>query len=88
MHRILCVYLDGTIYEDQMKSLGLYGGKERLPSIAFNTRDRTQVPFPEELPINKDTILQFIANFISGKLKSVEDTKEMAKKALMLEYYC
>lgn len=85
MHRILCVYLDGTLYEDQMKSLGLYGGKERLPSLAFNTRDRTQVPFPEELPINKDTILQFVANFISGKLKSVEDSKEMAKKALMLE---
>ena len=83
VHRVLFVYLDGTMYEDQMKSLGLYGGKERLPSLAFNTRDRSQVPFPEELPINRDTILQFIANFLSGKLKSIEDTKELAKKALM-----
>lgn len=80
--RILFVYLDGTLYEDQMRALGLYGGKERLPSLAFNTRDRTQAPFPEELAINKDTLLQFCADFISGKIKSVTDSKEMAKKAL------
>mmetsp|Transcript_36873 Transcript_36873/g.73380 ORF Transcript_36873/g.73380 Transcript_36873/m.73380 type:complete len:717 (+) Transcript_36873:43-2193(+) len=82
-HRILFVYLDGNLHGDQMKSLGLYGGKERLPSIAFNTRDGAQVPFPEELPINKDTILQFCADYISGKLRSPDDAKEMAKKALM-----
>lgn len=80
--RIAFVYLDGNLYEDQMRSLGLYGGRERLPSMAFNTRDRTQAPFPEELPINKDTILQFCADFISGKIKSADDSKEMAKKAL------
>jgi hypothetical protein len=80
--RIAFVYLDGALYEDKMRSLGLYGGKERLPSMAFNTRDSSQIPFPEELPINTDTILQFCANFISGKLRSPEDSKEMAKKAL------
>jgi thioredoxin-like negative regulator of GroEL len=80
--RILCVYLDGTLYEDQMKLLGLYGGKERLPSLAFNTRDGSQIPFPEELPINSESLLQFMANFISGKLRNIDDTKEMAKKAL------
>jgi thiol-disulfide isomerase/thioredoxin len=69
-HRILFVYLDGTKHGDQMKSLGLYGGKERLPSIAFNTRDGAQVPFPEELPVNKDTILQFCADFISGMCRT------------------
>jgi hypothetical protein len=26
-----------------LRSLGLYGGKERLPSIAFNTREHSQV---------------------------------------------
>lgn len=80
--RILFVYLDGTKHFDQMKSLGLYGGKEALPSLAFNTRDGTQAPFPEELPINSETILQFCADFISGKIRSVDDAKEMAKKAL------
>ncbi|KAJ1432618.1 hypothetical protein B484DRAFT_313858, partial [Ochromonadaceae sp. CCMP2298] len=80
--RILFVYLDGVQHQDQMKSLGLYGGQERLPSIAFNTRDGSQVPFPEELPVNRDTLLQFCADFVSGKLRSIEDTKEMAKKAL------
>lgn len=81
-HRILFVYLNGVEHQDQMKSLGLYGGKERLPSLAFNTRDGSQVPFPEELPVNKDTILQFCADYISGKLRSPDDAKEMAKKAL------
>jgi hypothetical protein len=76
------VYLNGAEHHDQMKSLGLYGGKERLPSMAFNTRDGSQVPFPEELPVNKDTILQFCADYISGKVRSADDAKEMAKKAL------
>jgi thiol-disulfide isomerase/thioredoxin len=80
--RIVFVYLDGNLYEDQMRSLGLYGGKERLPQLAFNTRDRTQAPFPEEFAINKETILQFCADYISGKIKSIDDSKDMAKKAL------
>lgn len=61
---------------------GLFGGKERLPSLAFNTRENLQIPFPEELPINRDTLLQFCADFLSGKLKSAFDTSEMAKKVL------
>lgn len=82
--RISFVFADGTLHADQMRSLGLYGGKERLPSIAFNTKDRSVVPFPEELPINKDTILQFTADFLSGKLKNASDAKELAKKALQV----
>ena len=42
-------------YVDKMKSLGLYGGKERLPSLAFNTKSGSQIPFPENLPINRET---------------------------------
>ena len=80
--RIAFVYLDGNLFEDKMRSLGLFGGKERLPSLAFNTRDGAQIPFPEELPINRDTLLQFCADFVSGKLRSPDDSKEMAKKAL------
>lgn len=80
--RIAFVFLDGNLYGDKMRSLGLYGGKERLPSMALNTRDGKQIPFPEELPINRDTILQYCADFLSGKLRSVDDTAEMAKRAL------
>jgi hypothetical protein len=40
------------------------------------------VPFSELLPINKDTIMQFVADYISGKLRSPEDAEEMAKKQL------
>ena len=80
--RISFVFLDGNGYIDKMKSLGLYGGKERLPSLAFNTKSGSQIPFPESLPINRDTLMQFCADFISGKLQSKADAQEMARKAL------
>jgi hypothetical protein len=68
--------------EDQMRSLGLYGGKERLPSIAFNLKDHRKIPFPEELPINRESIAQFCADFLSGRLQNAADAKAAAKKAL------
>ena len=37
--RVSFVYVDGNQHEDQMRSLGLYGGAARLPSIAMNTRE-------------------------------------------------
>lgn len=80
--RFSFVYLDGTKHEDQMRNLGLYGGAARLPSVAFNTRDNIQAPFPEELPINKDALLTYCAAMISGKLRNSDDSKEMARKAL------
>lgn len=76
------VYVDGIANQDKMKSLGLYGGESRLPSLAFNTRENRKVPFPEELPINFDTINQYCAEFLSGKLKSPKDSLEFIQKAL------
>ena len=76
------VYLDGTVHEDQMRNLGLYGGAARLPSLAFNTRDNLQAPFPEELALNKDTILTYCAAMLSGKLRTPKDSEEVARKAL------
>jgi len=80
--RVSFVYADGVAFEEQMRPLGLYGGKERLPSIAFNLKDGRQLPFPEELAINHETIGQFVADFLSGKLNSAQDAKERAKKAM------
>lgn len=80
--RISFVYLDGNKHQDQMRSLGLYGGAERLPSLAFNTKDKKQIPFSEKLAINKETLTQFCADFISGKLQSAKDAEELAKKQL------
>ena len=65
-----------------MRNLGLYGGAARLPSLAFNTRDGLQAPFPEEPPINKDTMLSYCAAMITGKLRNEQDAREVAKKAL------
>jgi len=80
---ITFVYLDGNLHKDQMRSLGLFGGRERLPSLAFNTKDGRQIPFSEKLPINADTLLQFCADFLSGKLNSAADAEEAARKALL-----
>jgi thiol-disulfide isomerase/thioredoxin len=81
--KVSFVYLDGNMYEDKMRALGLYGGVERLPSLAINTRGGVQAPFPEEYGVNKDTMLQFCINFLSGKIKNPNDAKELAKKALV-----
>lgn len=81
--RILFMYLDGNAFPDQMKSLGLLGGVERLPSIAFNTRDKSQLVFPESLPINFDTLNKFAAGVLYGKLRSKKDIKEFQDKALV-----
>ncbi|CAM9811061.1 unnamed protein product [Discosporangium mesarthrocarpum] len=73
--RLIFLYADGNIFADSMKSLGLFGDKERLPQIAFNTMDGRQYPFPEELPINQETILRFCAAFLSGRLRTTADAK-------------
>lgn len=61
----------------------MFGGAERLPSLAFNTRDKKQIPFSEKLSINKETLTQFCADYISGKLASAKDAEELAKKQLL-----
>lgn len=80
--RIVFVYIDGVAYADQMVTLGIFGGAERLPAIAFNTKDGRQMPFPERLPINRDTLTQFVADFLSGRMQSAADAEAIAKKAL------
>jgi hypothetical protein len=65
-----------------MRALGLFGGAERLPGLAFNTKDARQLPFSEKLPLNRDTLLQFCAAFLSGKLASKADAEAAAKQAL------
>lgn len=80
--RIHFVYLDGVEHAERMKSLGLLGGVESLPQVAFNTRDGRQVPFPEKLPINYDTLNRYCAEFLSGKLRNRQDALELVEKAL------
>lgn len=52
------------------------GGRERLPQIGFNTMDGRQLPFPENLPINRETLLQFTSAFLSGRLQRSQDTQK------------
>ena len=54
-----------------------------MPSLAFNTKDQKQIPFSEKLSINKETLTQFCADFISGKLASAKDAEELARKQLL-----
>lgn len=38
--------------------------------------DGRQLPFPEDLPINRETLLHFTAAFLSGRLQSSLDAKK------------
>lgn len=38
--------------------------------------DGRQLPFPEDLPINRETLLHFAAAFFSGRLQSSLDAKK------------
>ncbi|CAB1120040.1 unnamed protein product [Ectocarpus sp. CCAP 1310/34] len=60
--------------------LELPGSRERLPQVGFNTMDGRQIPFPEDLPINRETLLHFAAAFLSGRLQSALD----ARKAMVV----
>eukprot|EP00752_Nemacystus_decipiens_P012627 g11183.t1 len=78
--RLTCLYADGIALADSMKTLGLFGSRERLPQVGFNTMDGRQLPFPEDLPINRETLLHFAAAFLSGRLQSAID----ARKAMVV----
>jgi hypothetical protein len=53
---------------------------------AFNTKGGLQIPFPEALPINFDTLNRFCADFVSGKLRSKAEAKAFAAKALQSDF--
>ncbi|CAM9405670.1 unnamed protein product [Hapterophycus canaliculatus] len=73
--RLTCLYADGIALADSMKTLGIFGGRERLPQVGFNTLDGRQLPFPEDLSINRETLLHYTAAFLSGRLLSALDTR-------------
>jgi hypothetical protein len=50
--------------------------------LAFNTKDGRQITFPERLPLNRDTLTRFAADFLTGRLNSKAAAEAMAKKAL------
>ena len=79
-NELLFVYLDGVAYPTEMKKLGLFGGKENLPLMAFNTKENLQLPFPKDIPINKDTIKEFCSSYIYGKLKTIHDINKLSEK--------
>ena len=40
------------------------------------------MPFSERLPLNRDTVLQFAADFLSGRLQTRADAEAAARRAL------
>ncbi|GMH81574.1 hypothetical protein TL16_g08973 [Triparma laevis f. inornata] len=61
------VIADGSSHLDRMAVVGVKGGMSALPAIVINGNDRRTEVFPEELPINGETIGGFIAGFLKGK---------------------
>ena len=80
--RISFAYCDGRRHADRMRVLGLGGGVDSLPAMALNTRDARTVPFPREVPIDRRSVLQFCADFLTGKTQSAADARRNAKTAL------
>lgn len=60
------------------------GSRERLPQVGINTRDGNQAAFPENLPFNRETLLQFCAAFLSGRLQRPEDARKAMISAVPL----
>lgn len=80
--RVAFAYCDGRLYADRMKSLGLFGGAERLPALAFNTNERDVLaPYPETLPIERSHLRDFVAAFLSRRLRSPADSNAFALQA-------
>lgn len=69
-----------TVHAPCVSTLCVTGSRERLPQVGFNTMDGRQLPFPEDLPINRETLPHFAAAFFSGRLQSSSD----AKKAMIV----
>ena len=77
--RVAFAYIDGVAHADRMRGLGLFGGKEKLPALAFNTNERGVVaPFPEALPLERRAIREFCAAFLGRKLRSRADSDAFA----------
>lgn len=77
--RVAFAYCDGILYADRMKALGLFGGKERLPALAFNTNERgVAAPYPESLPVDRANLRDFVAAFLSKRLRTKQDTEKFA----------
>mmetsp|Transcript_31601 Transcript_31601/g.108680 ORF Transcript_31601/g.108680 Transcript_31601/m.108680 type:complete len:319 (-) Transcript_31601:107-1063(-) len=78
-HRVAFAYLDGHQYADRMKSLGLFGGAERLPALAFNTNEvGVLAPYPDDLPIERGALRDFIGAFLTKRLRTTADSKRYA----------
>lgn len=76
--RVTFAYCDGVMYGDRMKSLGLFGGRESLPALAFNAGPGSAAPYPESLPIRKEYLRDFVAAFLSRKILSEKDSELFA----------
>ena len=50
-------------------------GKNSLPGLAFNTYDERQLPFPEDLILDVETITVFCSDFLTGKLQKTADSR-------------
>jgi hypothetical protein len=57
---------DGLEHLDRMRLLGIEGGTNSLPALAINGVDRRTAIFPEESPMNRDTITVWLGAFLNG----------------------
>jgi len=77
--RLVFGYLDGILYADRARALGIYGGKSKLPGLALNTKhSEIQAAFPESLPLTREAMRAFLSAFLAGTLRRQADADKLA----------
>ena len=84
------VVAPGNVHDKRMVMLGLKRGGTNLPAIAVNSREGRNSVFPDDSPMNRDTILQFCTQVLRsqrGNRKSSEESMERNLQAVTNRQY-
>ena len=77
--RVAFAYCDGRLHASRARALGLFGGLNRLPGLAFNTKEPGIIAaYPENLPLSREPVRAFVAAFLSRTLRTKEDADKFA----------
>jgi len=65
--KAMCVvYIEERNYGNIKKQFGIT--HDKLPAITFNTRDRSNIPYPEEEPLFSDELVAYATKIVKGEI--------------------
>lgn len=63
-----------------MCRFALAGGRDNLPQIAFNVRDRRVLPYDSAQPVTLQSLRRFVRRFLAGALEDAAERGAAAPK--------